>query len=213
MTPEHLASLDPIFAECLRIGGPLRGDFARPAGFAGLLRIILEQQLSTQVALALWRKLEERAPAIAPDIFLTLDEATLKACGFSGRKIEYGRILAESVASGRLDLDAVHAMDDEAAVRALTALKGIGRWSAEVYLMMALDRPDVWPVDDLAIMLGVQRLKGWAERPTRAALTAVAEPWRPHRSLAAKLVWHHYVALQQRARETRACARAHNRNN
>ncbi|WP_448189498.1 DNA-3-methyladenine glycosylase family protein [Azospirillum sp. sgz301742] len=204
MTLEHLASIDPIFAECVRVGGPVLRDFTRPAGFAGLLRIIIEQQLSTQVALALWRKLEERVPAITPDTYLMQDEATLKSCGFSGRKIEYGRILAESVASGRLDLDAVHAMEDEAAIEALVALKGIGRWSAEIYLMTALNRPDVWPVDDLAIMLGVQRLKGWPERPTRADLIAVAEPWRPHRSLAARLVWHHYVALQQQARHNRA---------
>lgn len=203
MTPEHLASIDPIFAECVRVGGPVLRDFSRPAGFEGLLRIILEQQLSTQVALALWRKLEERVPAITPDAYLALDEATLKACGFSGRKIEYGRILADSIASGRLDLDALHAMDDEAAIAELVTLKGIGRWSAEIYLMTALGRPDLWPVDDLAIMLGVQRLKGWAERPTRDALVAVAEPWRPYRSLAAQLVWHHYVALQQQAREMR----------
>lgn len=204
MTPEHLASLDPIFAECLRVGGPLARDFTRAKGFPGLLRIIVEQQLSTQVALVLWRKLEDRVLAVTPDSFLALDETTLKACGFSGRKIEYGRLLAQAVASGRFDLDAVHTMDDETAIATLVTLKGIGRWSAEVYLMMALDRPDVWPVDDLAIMLGVQRLKGWAERPTRDALTAVAEPWRPYRSLAAKLVWHHYVALQEQARAARA---------
>lgn len=204
MTPEHLASIDPIFAECVRVGGPVLRDFTRPSGFVGLLRIIMEQQLSTQVALALWRKLEERVAAITPDSYLALDEATLKACGFSGRKIEYGRILADSIASGRLDLDAVHAMEDEAAIEALVALKGIGRWSAEIYLMTSLGRTDIWPVDDLAIMLGVQRLKGWEERPSRTELLAVAEPWRPYRSLAAKLVWHHYVALQQQAREKRA---------
>jgi len=203
MSLDRLTALDPIFAECVRVGGPVLRDFTRPPGFAGLLRIIMEQQLSTQVALALWRRLEERVPAVTPESYLALDEATLKACGFSGRKIEYGRILAEAVASGRLDLDAVHAMPDEEAIAALVALKGIGRWSAEIYLMTSLGRPDVWPVDDLAIMLGVQRLKGWAERPTRAQLLEVAEPWRPHRSLAAKLVWHHYVALQQQARERR----------
>lgn len=208
MTPEHLAAIDPIFAECVRVGGPLLRDFSRPPGFVGLLRIIMEQQLSTQVAVALWRKLEARVPAVTPDAYLTLDEATLKACGFSGRKIQYGRILADAIASGRLDLDAVHAMDDEAAIEELVKLKGIGRWSAEIYLMTSLGRPDLWPVDDLAIMLGVQRLKGWAERPTRAELLAVAEPWRPHRSLAAKLVWHHYVALQQQARDKRAGKKA-----
>ncbi len=204
MTLEHLAVIDPIFIECVRVGGPLVRDFSRPAGFAGLLRIIVEQQLSTHAAASLWRKLEERAPGITTESYLTLDTVALKECGFSGRKIEYGRILAQSIGSGRLDLDAVHAMDDEEAIEALVALKGIGRWSAEIYLMMALNRPDLWPVDDLAIKLGVQRLKGWSETPTRAQLIAVAEPWRPYRSLAAKLVWHHYSALQQQARRNRA---------
>lgn len=201
MTPDHLASLDPIFAECIRVGGPLVRDFSRPGGFPGLLRIIMEQQLSTQVALVLWGKLQARLDPVTPDGFLALDEATLKACGFSGRKILYGRILAEAVSSGALDLDALHRMEDEAAIAALVALKGIGRWSAEIYLMSALGRPDVWPVDDLAIQLGVQRLKGWEERPTRAQLLELAEPWRPHRSLAARLVWHHYVALQQQKKK------------
>ncbi|HEY0835434.1 MAG TPA: DNA-3-methyladenine glycosylase 2 family protein [Azospirillum sp.] len=203
MTPDHLASLDPIFAECVRVGGPLVRDFSRPGGFPGLLRIIIEQQLSTQVALVLWGKLEARLNPVTPEGYLSLDDATLKACGFSGRKIVYGRILAESVLSGALDLDALHRMDDESAIAALVALKGIGRWSAEIYLMSALGRPDVWPVDDLAIQLGVQRLKGWEERPSRDRLLEVAEPWRPYRSLAARLVWHHYVALQQRKRDAK----------
>ena len=201
MTPDHLASLDPIFAECIRVGGPLVRDFTRPSGFPGLLRIIMEQQLSTQVALVLWGKLQARLDPVTPEGFLALDEATLKACGFSGRKILYGRILAEAVLSGSLDLDALHRMEDEAAIEALVALKGIGRWSAEIYLMTALDRPDVWPVDDLAIQIGVQRLKGWEDRPTRTRLLEVAEPWRPYRSLAARLVWHHYVALQQQRKK------------
>ncbi|MGQ9365295.1 DNA-3-methyladenine glycosylase family protein [Azospirillum sp. ST 5-10] len=200
MSVDRLAALDPIFAECLRVGGPILRDFTRPAGFPGLLRIVMEQQLSTRVALALWDKLLARLDPVTPEAFLALDDDTLRSCGFSRQKTGYARGIAAAVVSGALDVDAVHALDDEAAIAALSRLKGIGRWSAEIYLMTALDRPDVWPVDDLAIALGVQRLKGWAERPSRAALVAVAEPWRPHRSLAARLVWHHYVALQDRRR-------------
>lgn len=200
MSVDRLAALDPIFAECLRVGGPVLRDFARPAGFPGLLRIILEQQLSTRVAETLWDKLLTRLDPVTPAAFLALDDETLRSCGFSRQKAGYARGIAHAVAAGDLDIAAIHALDDEAAIAALTALKGIGRWSAEIYLMAALDRPDVWPVDDLAIALGVQRLKGWSERPDRAALVAVAEPWRPHRSLAARLVWHHYVALQEQRR-------------
>ena len=204
MSIDHLATLDPIFVECLSVGGfPIR-DFARPSGFVGLLRMVMEQQLSTKVALVLWEKLEARLDGtVTPDAILAQDDDGLRACGFSRQKIGYARGLAEAVASGALDFDAVHALPDEEAIAALVRLKGIGRWSAEVYLMAAQDRPDIWPVGDLAIQLGVQRLKGWAAKPTPAQLLAVAEPWRPHRTLAARLVWHHYVALQEQARRAR----------
>ncbi len=199
MSVEHLTALDPIFAESLRVGGPLVRDFSRPGGFPGLLRIVMEQQLSTRVAVALWGKLQAMVGTVTPDSILALSEDDLRACGFSRQKIGYARGLADAVAGGRIDIDAIHRMDDEEAIAALVALKGIGRWTAEIYLMSALGRPDIWPVGDLAIQLGLQRLKGWAEKPTQAQLMAVAEPWRPHRSLAAKLVWHHYVALQDQA--------------
>lgn len=201
MTPDGLAALDPIFAECLRVAGPLNRDFRRSAGFTGLLRIILEQQLSTQVALALWTKLEARLFPITPAGLLSLDDDTLRACGFSRQKLVYTRGLAAAVESGALDFAALHTLPDEAITAALTALKGIGRWTADIYLMMALERGDVWPVGDLAIQLGVQRLKNLPARPTPAELTVIADPWRPHRSLAAKLIWHHYVALQEEGRK------------
>lgn len=203
MTPEGLAALHPVFAECLRVGGPFARDFRRPAGFIGLLRIILEQQLSTQVALALWRKLESRLDPITPAGLLALDDDTLRACGFSRQKMIYGRGLAQAVASGALDFDRLHTLPDDAVAAELMALKGVGRWTADIYLMMALDRPDVWPVGDLAIQIGVQRLLALPARPGPADLTALAEPWRPHRSLAAKLIWHHYIACQDAARTSR----------
>lgn len=203
MTPEGLAALHPVFAECLRVGGPFARDFRRPAGFIGLLRIILEQQLSTQVALALWRKLESRLDPITPAGLLALDDDTLRACGFSRQKMIYGRGLAQAVASGALDFDRLHTLPDDAIAANLMALKGVGRWTADIYLMMALDRPDVWPVGDLAIQIGVQRLLALPARPAPADLTALAEPWRPHRSLAAKLIWHHYIACQDAVRTSR----------
>ncbi|BAI71274.1 DNA glycosylase [Azospirillum sp. B510] len=204
MSIAYLAALDPIFAECLRVGGPVIRDFVRPTGFVGLLRMVMEQQLSTKVALALWAKLQERVGGpVTPEAILALDDEALRACGFSRQKIGYARGLAEAAAGGLLDFDIIHDLPDEEAIARLVALKGIGRWSAEVYLMAALDRPDIWPVGDLAIQLGVQRLKGWADRPTAKQLIEVAEPWRPYRSLAARLVWHHYVALQEQARAAR----------
>ncbi|MCW2237976.1 DNA-3-methyladenine glycosylase family protein [Azospirillum canadense] len=203
MSLDHLSSLDPIFAESLRVGGAEIRDFTRPDGFPGLLRLIIEQQLSTKVAAALWEKLLGMVGTVTPDAILALPDEDLRACGLSRQKIGYARGLAQTVADGRLDIAAIHGMDDEEAIAALVTLKGIGRWTAEIYLMMALGRPDIWPVGDLAIQLGVQRLKGWAEKPTPAQLLAVAEPWRPHRSLAAKLVWHHYVALQEQAVKAR----------
>lgn len=203
MSIDHLTALDPIFAECIRVGGPMQRDFSRPSGFVGLLRMVMEQQLSTKVALALWDKLLTRLGDVTPATILNSDDDALRACGFSRQKVGYARGLAEAVVDGRLDFAAIHALPDEEAIAALVTLKGIGRWSAEVYLMMAQDRPDIWPIGDLAIQLGVQRLKGWADKPTPAQLLAVAEPWRPHRSLAAKLVWHHYVSLQEQAKRAR----------
>ncbi|ALG69763.1 DNA glycosylase [Azospirillum thiophilum] len=204
MSVEHLTALDPIFSECLRVGGPAIRDFSRPSGFVGLLRMVMEQQLSTRVALALWAKLQQRmGGAVTPEAILALDDESLRACGFSRQKIGYARGLADAVASGRLDFDVIHILPDEEAISRLVALKGIGRWSAEVYLMSTLDRPDIWPIGDLAIQLGVQRLKGWADKPTPRQLIEVAEPWRPYRSFAARLVWHHYVALQEQARAAR----------
>lgn len=200
MTPEHLASLDPIFAECLRVGGPLVGAFTRPGGFEGLVRIVFEQQLSTRVADTVWNRFAAAAGVVAPDRLLSLDEETLRGCGLSRQKISYARGIAAAVADGRLDFDRLERLSDDEAATELIALKGIGRWTADIFLMAAMKRPDVWPADDLAIRLGVQNLKGWTEKPDRSRLMEVAEPWRPYRSLAARLVWHHYVAVRNAAR-------------
>jgi len=191
-----LTALDPaLFGRCLALGSPLAPRFRDP-GFPTLLQIIIEQQVSTLAADAMWRRLRGRLDPVTPAAFLMLDEAELRACGFSRQKAGYGRGLAEAVAEGRLDLDGIHALPDEEAIAELVRIKGIGRWSAEIYLLAALGRPDIWPVDDLALALGAQSLLALPDRPPRATLIAHADPWRPHRSAAARLIWHWYVATR-----------------
>jgi DNA-3-methyladenine glycosylase II len=118
----------------------------------------------------------------------------MRACGFSRPKIAYARGLATAILDGTLPLDGLAAMEEEAAIAALTALRGFGRWSAEIYLLFALNRADTFPADDLALQVGYQRLKRLAARPTAKALRTAVEPWRPHRGAAALFLWHCYGA-------------------
>jgi DNA-3-methyladenine glycosylase II len=189
---------EPVFAAILERAGTPR--FRRRAnGFATLLHIILEQQVSIDAAAAMHRRLAETCRPLTPENFLALDEATLKRCGFSRQKIEYGRGLAAAVAAGRLDFAALAAMPDEAARAALMALKGIGRWSAEVYLIFALGRPDIWPAADLGLQLAVAECLALGERPREKALRDLGEGWRPWRSVAACLFWQSYLHARRRA--------------
>src|SRR5262249_49931769 len=159
-----------------------------------LLDIITAQQLSTAAARSIGTRLAaalDGAPEPGP--FLALDDARLAAIGFSRAKIRYGRSLAEAVAVGALARAGLARRPDEAAIAQLVRIPGIGRWSAEVYLLFALNRPDVLPADDLALLVGFQRVRGEAERPKPAALRAHGEAWRPWRSVAARLLWHYYA--------------------
>jgi DNA-3-methyladenine glycosylase II len=202
---QALLNRDALFGNCLNVAGTLPEPVLRaPAGFPGLLRIILEQQVSTKAAEAMWRKLCAMVDPVTPDAVLALDDEALRQCGFSRQKTVYARGLAEDVASGRLDIEAVHRMPDDEALESLVRIKGIGRWSAEIYLLLVLGRPDVWPVDDLAVAVGLQWLLGRAERPPRDELVARGEPWRPYRSTAARLVWHYYLQVAPERRRTKA---------
>lgn len=185
---------DPELAAALaRIGYP--EPRVREPGFATLLRVIVAQQVSTASAAAIWRRLEAAlGGAVAPGPFLTLGEAGLRACGFSGPKIRYGQGLAAAVLDGSLPLAALATMAEEEAVAALTALKGLGRWSAEIYLLFALGRADAFPADDLALQVAYQRLKALPARPNGKALRALVEPWRPFRGAGAVFLWHYYGA-------------------
>jgi len=149
-------------------------------------------------AVAMWRKLEAICDPLDPSTFLALGDEAVRSCGFSRQKADYGRELAARIVDGALDLDALAHASDEDAMRTLVQLRGIGRWSAEIYLLFALGRPDIWPADDLAIQVGIRELFDLPARPDRRGADALAEAWRPHRSTAARLVWHNYLALRAR---------------
>ncbi len=171
----------------------------RRNGFATLLHIILEQQVSIDAAAAMHRRLAGLCEPLAPAPFLALDDATLRRCGFSRQKMDYARRLAATVAGGEFDFAALAAAPDADALAALIALKGIGRWSAEIYLIFALGRSDVWPAADLGLQLAVAECLGLPERPSERAVREIGEAWQPWRSVAACLFWQSYLHARRRA--------------
>ncbi len=179
-----------------RFGPPPLWD--RTPGFPTLIHIILEQQVSLASARAAFERLCQVADPLTPQALLTLDDSTLRQVGFSRQKTRYARHLAAAVSEGRLDLAALAEQPDEEARSRLTALKGIGPWTADIYLLMALGRPDVWPVGDLALQLALAEVKRLPTRPTPAMMAALAEQWRPWRAVAARILWHHYLQRPRR---------------
>lgn len=188
---DALARSDADFARAYREAGmpPLR---RRDPGFPTLLRAIVAQQLSAKAAATIWSRLEGAVQPLVPASLLELSDDALRRCGLSRQKIAYARALAADVASRRVDLHGLGRHDDETAIEELVKLKGIGRWTAEVYLLFALGRCDVFPADDLALMVAAQRLKRLDARPDGKTLRTIAEPWRPWRGAAAHFLWHYY---------------------
>ena len=188
----ELAQRDPDLARIhARWGVPPL--WAREPGYPTLVRIILEQQVSLASAQAAYARLLAAVSPLTPEGFLAVDDVALKAIGFSHQKAGYARGLARSLQTGQLDLDSLAALDDEAVTGALVALKGIGRWSADIYLLMALRRPDAWPSSDLALAQAAQRAKRLKARPGPAALDAIGAAWRPWRAVAARMLWFDYL--------------------
>jgi DNA-3-methyladenine glycosylase II len=184
-----LAVLEPAFARGIeRVGIPAPRISQR--GYATLLRTIVGQQVSVASAQAVYGRLAE-AVGEEPAAMLAASDEALRACGLSRQKAGYTRSLADLIHTGDLDL-ANLPKDDEAAVAELVRIKGIGRWSAEIYLLFAEGRPDIWPAGDLAVQIEVGRLMGLEDRPDEKATRALAESWRPHRGAAAIFAWHHY---------------------
>jgi DNA-3-methyladenine glycosylase II len=188
---EALATREPAFAAVIERHG-IPGPRNSEPGAHTLLRTIVGQQVSVAAARSMWSKLEN-AYGSPPDLGLLLaaTDEELRAAGISRQKAGYIRSLAELVISGELDLHALP-RDDEQAVALLTKIKGIGRWSAEIYLLFAEGRADIFPAGDLAVLVELGRLMGLPERPTEKRLRELAEPWRPYRGAAAILAWHSY---------------------
>lgn len=186
------AEREPAFARALAaVGYP--EPRIRPTGYQTLLRTIVGQQVSVAAAASVWRKLEaELGEAMPPEELLARDFDTLRACGLSRQKQGYVRSLCELVVSGELDFAGLPA-DDELAIAELTRIKGIGRWSAEIYLLFAEGRPDIWPAGDLAVQEGVKRLLDLEERPGENVTRKLAEPWSPQRGSMAIFTWHFYA--------------------
>jgi len=188
-----LCDRDPDLAQIVADWG-LPPMWAREPGFPTLVHIILEQQVSLASARAAFERLLDVVSPLTPEGFLALDDVTLQAVGFSRQKTRYGRILARTIVEGRLDLETLETMPDQAVRAELCALKGIGPWSANIYLLMALLRPDAWPVSDIALASAAQDVKRLAVRPTPDELEAIGAAWRPWRAVAARLLWHHYLS-------------------
>lgn len=189
---DELAEREPRFAHAIKETGYPEERIREP-GYETLLRTIVGQQVSVAAAASVWNKLESLlGPGCAPDRLIEQEFDALRACGLSRQKQGYARSLAELVISGGLPLDALP-QDDEEAIAYLTKVKGIGRWSAEIYLLFAEGRPDIWPAGDLAVQEGVGRLLGLPARPSEKEIREIAESWRPHRGAAAIFTWHIYA--------------------
>jgi DNA-3-methyladenine glycosylase II len=194
-----LAQRDPDLARIVENIGP-PPFWKREPGFPTLVYLILEQQVSLASAKASYERLiAVTGTPLHPVALLKLGARALKRIGFSRQKASYCRLLAQSILKKQLDLDAIHQMDDAAARTELLRIKGIGPWTADVYLLTALRRPDAWPVGDLALQKAVRRVKRLRKHPSAAKLEHIGKSWRPYRAVAARLLWHDYLSQPKRS--------------
>lgn len=187
-----LSTLDPDLGNVVgRFGHPPRWE--REPGFATLMLLILEQQVSLASAKATFDRLEAACREITPKRFMRLDDDELRAIGFSRQKSAYGRALSEAVLQKSLDVEALPHLPDDDVRAQLTRIKGIGDWTADIYLLMVLQRHDIWPAKDLALAVAAHEIKSLARRPTADELMEIGEAWRPWRAVAARILWHYYL--------------------
>ena len=188
---DAIAAREPGVARAIEAAGYPEPRI-RPTGYATLLRTIVGQQVSVAAAASVWGKLEALlGETIAPEALLAAEFEALRGCGLSRQKQGYARSLCELVLAGALDLENLPE-DDEEAIAQLVQIKGIGRWSAEIYLLFAEGRPDIWPAGDLAVQAGLHKILGLPARPSEKETRALAKGWRPHRGSAAIFTWHCY---------------------
>ena len=165
----------------------------REPGFPTLIRIILEQQVSLASAKATYDRLCKKVILLTPENFLSLDDIQLKAIGFSRQKTKYGRELALAILNNKLDLNSLEKLDDITIRNKLKQIKGIGDWTVDIYLMMALQRRDIFPSKDLAVAIAVKEIKGLSTRPSATELELIAQSWQPWRAIATRILWHYYL--------------------
>ncbi len=189
----ELVRQDPKFAQVVSQYGP-PPLWKRPQGFSTLIHIILEQQVSLASAKAAYNRLKSSVTDIAPRQFLKLSDAELHRIGFSRQKTRYGRELAQALISGRLDLSGLNKLPDQEIRNHLMQVKGIGPWTANIYLVVALGRPDNWPEGDLALAAAIKRLYGLSRRSASKQMRRMSAKWRPWRSVAARILWHYYLS-------------------
>jgi DNA-3-methyladenine glycosylase II len=190
---EHLRAADPVLDDLITRYGIVTRDRSRPAFYA-LMAAIVGQQISVKAAAAIMGRLLALFPAgsaVAASALAEVSFEQLRAVGLSSAKARYMHDLAENVASGAIDLDALPHQEDEAVVATLCQVKGIGRWTAEMFLIFSLGRLDVLAVDDLGLRAGIQRAYGLGQLPRAAEIRSLAEPWRPYRTIATLYFWHH----------------------
>ena len=172
--------------------------WARPNTFESLVHIILEQQVSLASALSALNKLKERLPELTPANILSLTDEEFKACYFSRQKTIYTRSLAEALLNGQINLEEFNQLDNEAVRNALTRLKGIGNWTADVYLMFVLGRADIFPAGDLAVVNALKRVKSLPANTTKDEILNISEKWKPYRTVASMMLWHYYLSQKNR---------------
>jgi DNA-3-methyladenine glycosylase II len=188
---DMLIGLDPDFARIVERAGPLPWRRRAP-GFPSLLQAIVAQMISNQAAAAIWGRLRAIPGALDPAELIGLPDEALRGAGLSRPKVVHARALATAFLDGTLSAERIALLDDEAAIVTIGSIKGLGRWTAEIYLLFALDRLDVFPSGDIALAAALADLKGLPVRPVAKTLRDLALAWRPVRSLAARLLWHHW---------------------
>lgn len=187
----HLSKADPHLLQAWQYAGkPPKRD--SDPGFGSLCRTLIAQQISAGAARTIWKRFEDAIGLLSPESVLAQSEESLRGVGLSRPKIRYIKALAEATLGGQIRFDAHDQMTDEEIIAELIKTPGIGRWTAEIYLLFSLQRPDVWPIDDLALQIALQRLKGLRQRPDRKHMLRLAEPWRPWRGTAALVLWRYY---------------------
>ncbi len=192
---DELADRDSDLGAIVRQFGPPPLWVRRP-GFATLLRIILEQQVSLASARTMFERLRLTLGAVTAEAVSSLDVSGLRALGFTRQKAGYCHGLAERICSGRLDLGAIGRMTDDVGVARLLEIRGLGPWSVDIYFLIALRRPDVWPRGDVALATAVHHVKRLRTRPDDVRLARLAKRWMPWRSVAARILWHHYLSTR-----------------